>query len=148
MGAPQWPSVGAQQPLTWVGDAVLVARNVFIQSLEHHPHGEREHPRQKTVEDEVEEQDEAWSSGKSLGSRCCTFITRNTETRPLSSAHPGKTRPRRPSFLTCPPGVSAGQRAPRAWLGPEIQNPEPELGRQDASDHTIRPDEADCWDRI
>lgn len=44
--------------LTWVGHPILIAGNVIIQGLQHHPHGEGEHSRQEPIEDEVEEQDE------------------------------------------------------------------------------------------
>lgn len=46
--------------LTWGGDAVPVPWHVVVQGEEHHPHGQGEHPRQETVEDQVEQQDEGW----------------------------------------------------------------------------------------
>lgn len=46
--------------LTWGGDAVPVPRHVVAEGEEHHPHGQGEHARQETVEDQVEQQDEGW----------------------------------------------------------------------------------------
>lgn len=46
--------------LTWGGDAVPVPRHVVAESEEHHPHGQGEHARQETVENQVEQQDEGW----------------------------------------------------------------------------------------
>lgn len=46
--------------LTWGGDAVPVPRLVVVQGEEQHPHGESEHARQETVENQVEQQDESW----------------------------------------------------------------------------------------
>lgn len=45
---------------TWEGNAVLVLGHVVVQSHQHHPHGQREHPGQEGVEHQVEEQDEGW----------------------------------------------------------------------------------------
>lgn len=49
--------------LTWGGDAVPVLRHVVVQGEEHHPHGQSEHTRQETVENQVEQQDEGWREG-------------------------------------------------------------------------------------
>lgn len=46
--------------LTWGGDAVPVPRHVVVQGEEQHPHGQSEHARQETVENQVEQQDESW----------------------------------------------------------------------------------------
>lgn len=46
--------------LTWGGDAIPVPRGVVVQGEEHHPHGQSEHARQETVENQVEQQDEGW----------------------------------------------------------------------------------------
>ena len=59
-GAAPFPQ--RQRRLTWVGQPVLVARNVLVQGQEQDPEGQREHARQEGVEDEVEEQDEPCSS--------------------------------------------------------------------------------------
>lgn len=44
--------------LTWSGQAVLPGGVVVVQREEHDVHGEDEHPSQKQVEDQVEEQDQ------------------------------------------------------------------------------------------
>lgn len=45
--------------VTWVGDSVPVPGSVIIQCLQHHPHGEREHPSKEAIKDQIEEEDES-----------------------------------------------------------------------------------------
>lgn len=42
------------------GEPVLVLGDVGVDALQHHPHGESKEPGQEPIEDQVEEQDQAW----------------------------------------------------------------------------------------
>lgn len=42
----------------WCGQSILVLGGMVRDGLQHHPHGEGEHGREETIEDEVEEEDE------------------------------------------------------------------------------------------
>lgn len=49
-----------REALTWEWDAVPVPRHIVVQSEQQHPHGQGEHTSQEAVENQVEQQDEAW----------------------------------------------------------------------------------------
>lgn len=53
-----------REALTWIGDTVTVLRHIVVQSEQHDPHGQGEHPSQETVEHQVEEQDEGCTEKK------------------------------------------------------------------------------------
>lgn len=59
----------AFRELTWVGNTVSVFGHVIIQSEQQDPHGQGEQASQKTVENQVEEQDERWKDREEVWRR-------------------------------------------------------------------------------
>jgi len=59
------PTTAGSDVLTWSGQPVLPGGFVVVERQQHDVHGQGEHPRQKQVEDQVEEQDQAWRTEQS-----------------------------------------------------------------------------------
>lgn len=71
--------------VTWSGQAVLPGGVVVVKCQQHDVHGEDKHPRQKQVEDQVKEQDEAWWGGREQDS---FYHTVKYTPPPLSTSSP------------------------------------------------------------